>query len=95
MCDKCHNPHASPFKYFLRKPVWYLCTTCHEDKVLRGHIAFTFIGKPHPTKGYKDPSDPKQERELSCTSCHEPHSSNNEYMLVKSFKTLCNMCHKK
>ncbi|ACO04669.1 MAG TPA: hypothetical protein DEP48_01310 [Persephonella sp.] len=95
MCDKCHNPHASPYRYFLRKPVWYLCTTCHEDKILRGHIAFTFLGKPHPTKGYKDPSDPKQERELSCISCHEPHSSDNNYMLVKEFKTLCNMCHKK
>jgi len=93
MCDKCHNPHASPNRYFLRKPSWYLCTTCHEDKVLRGHVVFTFLGRPHPTRGYKDPSNPK--RELSCISCHEPHNSDNNFMLVKPFREICNMCHKK
>ncbi len=93
VCDKCHNPHSSPYRYFLRKPSWNLCTTCHEDKVLRGHITFTFLGKSHPTKGYKDPSNPK--RELSCISCHEAHNSDNNFMLVKPFNQLCNMCHKK
>ncbi len=93
MCDKCHNPHSSPNRYFLRKPPWYLCTTCHEDKVLRGHVVFTFLGRPHPTKGYKDPSN--QKRELSCISCHEPHNSDNNFMLLKPFNKICNMCHKK
>ncbi|WP_457638962.1 cytochrome c3 family protein [Persephonella sp.] len=93
MCDKCHNPHASPNRYFLRKPSWYLCTTCHEDKVLRGHVVFTFLGRPHPTKGFKDPSNPK--RELSCISCHEAHNSDHNFMLLKPFYQLCNMCHKK
>ncbi len=93
MCDKCHNPHSSPNRYFLRKPAWYLCTTCHEDKVLRGHVVFTFLGRPHPTKGYKDPSNP--DRELSCISCHEAHNSDNNFMLLKPFSQLCNMCHKK
>jgi len=93
MCDKCHNPHSSPNRYFLRKPSWYLCTTCHEDKVIRGHVVFTFLGRPHPTRGFKDPSNPK--RDLSCISCHEAHNSDNNFMLLKPFSQICNMCHKK
>ncbi|MCF6200921.1 MAG: hypothetical protein L3J42_02145 [Hydrogenimonas sp.] len=98
-CNRCHDPHGSNISnMFLRKKVWSLCITCHADKKRRGHVVRTFSGKPHPTKGVKDPTSKKGE-ELSCISCHNPHVSNNGYMLkgyVGSGTMLwCKRCHKK
>ncbi len=98
-CNRCHDPHGSDISNkFLRKKVWYLCTTCHTDKKRKGHVVRTFSGKAHPTKGVKDPTS-KEGKELSCISCHNPHVSNNGYMLrgyMGSGRMLwCKRCHKK
>ena len=50
----------------------------------------------HPVTGKPDPSRPG--RELSCTSCHNPHSSNLVSLFASeslSLRSLCLMCHKK
>jgi len=77
---------------------WDLCTTCHVDKKKRGHVVRTFSGKSHPTKGVKDPTS-KTGAELSCISCHNPHVSNNGYMLRgymgRGTMLWCKRCHKK
>ena len=96
-CNKCHDPHGGNGKKFLRYKVWKLCTTCHVDKKTKGHVVTTFSRKSHPTKGKKDPTDPK--RELSCISCHNPHVSNNGFMLRgymgRGTMLWCRRCHKK
>ncbi|WP_456403279.1 cytochrome c3 family protein [Hydrogenimonas sp.] len=97
-CNRCHDPHgANGSNKFLRKKVWELCTTCHTDKKKRGHVVRTFSGKPHPTRGKKDPT--REGKELTCISCHNPHVSNNGYMLrgYMGGGTMlwCKRCHKK
>lgn len=96
-CNKCHNPHGNNDKKFLRYNVWSLCTTCHTDKKTQPHVVTTFSKKAHPTRGKKDPTDPT--KELSCISCHNPHVSNNGFMLKgyrgKGMMLWCTKCHKK
>ncbi len=93
-CNKCHNSHASNNIFYLRKPVWELCTGCHKDKIDGGHIVRTFSRVMHPTHDVKDPSRPG--KELSCISCHNPHVSNTPFLLQsKTTMGLCSRCHKK
>jgi len=97
-CTICHNPHASNNIFWLKKPIWNLCVTCHVDKASGIHViaAFVFSNKGHPTKGFPDPARPG--RELSCSSCHNPHASNSRYLFVNGSPTvfgLCSHCHHK
>ncbi len=99
-CNKCHNPHSSPNEFFLRKPIWELCTTCHSQQATGKHIINAFVfsrnKEGHPTRGRPDPSRPG--RELVCSSCHNPHGSRGPFLLrttgSTSFK-VCKRCHKK
>ena len=96
-CHKCHDPHGSGDKRFLRKEPWELCTTCHTEKKTQPHVVTTFSGRGHPTRGKKIPKKPDEE--LSCISCHNPHVSNNGYMLRdymgRGLILWCNRCHEK
>jgi len=93
-CNKCHNPHSQENEFYLRKPVWELCTGCHKDKIEGTHIIKTFGRKIHPTHNVKDPSRPG--KDLSCVSCHNPHASNSPSLLQSdSVFGLCGRCHKK
>ena len=99
-CNKCHNPHSSNNLFFLRKPIWDLCTTCHDEKAKGKHVLSSFVYSrnkgAHPTKGRKDPARPG--RELVCSSCHNPHGSDGIYLLrMKSKSTygVCKRCHEK
>ncbi len=42
MCGECHNPHRSPNKFMLNKPVQALCFDCHDKNDL-------FKVSPHDT----------------------------------------------
>lgn len=72
-CNKCHNPHSSPYKMFVRKPVDQICLGCHKDKHIKAQVvknsecAGTSIGK-------------------KCIECHSPHASDRPFFL-KSKKT--------
>ena len=99
-CNKCHNPHSSAFEFHLRKPIWDLCTTCHDEKATGKHVIGSFVFSrnkgSHPTRGRPDPSRPG--RELVCSSCHNPHGSNGVYLLRAKGKStfgVCQRCHKK
>jgi predicted CXXCH cytochrome family protein len=99
-CVICHNPHASENPYRLDKPTWLLCVSCHPDQGDGRHvIAAYFWGtrhRKHPTHGVPDPS--RKGQELTCVSCHDPHSSDSPKFITKydtmSFD-LCMKCHMK
>lgn len=93
-CIRCHNPHSSPIKYFLKAKPWDICTSCHIDKRDGNHFINTFSRKDHPTKGKPDPSRPGEE--LQCISCHSPHAADTpSLLLAKSPMGICQKCHKK
>jgi len=89
-CVACHDPHASENNYMLYKPVNELCTGCHNDLagVTKGHP----VGG-HPLQGPKNPLDPK--KEFNCASCHNPHGSKFQYLLVGDLLggLVCSKCH--
>jgi predicted CXXCH cytochrome family protein len=96
-CTVCHDPHAADGSALLVQPLPYLCQSCHDDQkdgkhILRG----SGLGEQHPVQGRKDPS--RIRRELACTSCHNPHSSNSRSLLpdtVSSPQQLCQECHRR
>ncbi|MCK9472132.1 cytochrome c3 family protein [Sulfurimonas sp.] len=93
-CNRCHNAHSSLSEFYLKKPSWELCTDCHKDKIEGMHIVKTFGRKAHPTHNVKDPS--REGKDLSCTSCHNPHASNAPSLLQSETSMgLCSRCHKK
>lgn len=99
-CERCHNPHGSDHEFFLRKSIWDLCTTCHAEKATGAHILASYVfGRndgAHPTKGKSDPS--RIGRELTCSSCHNPHGSQGKYLLRMKGSmpfNVCQRCHQK
>ena len=96
-CHLCHNPHSSDNEFFLRKPIWTLCTTCHAEKASGRHVVMGFSSQNfHPTRGKPDPARPG--RELVCSGCHNPHGSQKR-KLLRSPKSgrgmVCLRCHQK
>ena len=96
-CAICHDPHASENPFNLIKDTWDLCVSCHIDKGSGRHIVRNFsVGYYHPTRGKPDPSRPG--RELSCSSCHNPHASDMSNLIrinYSSLYELCKKCHAK
>ncbi len=90
-CIACHSPHASENRFQLYKPINDLCVGCHVS--MRGIIVGHPVGG-HPVRGKKDPR--RKGRELSCTSCHNPHGSNFIDMLIGDLLGghVCSKCHK-
>lgn len=88
---RCHNVHASAFPYLLNDAVLDICLTCHASQATGRHVLSLLPGgKVHPVRGVTDPSNPT--REISCVSCHDPHSS--KYIKLALSRRLCNRCHK-
>lgn len=90
-CVACHNPHASDYRFQLDKPINDLCVSCHTalSGIEKGHP----VGN-HPLKGKKDPR--RKGRELSCSSCHNPHGTNYRFLLIGDILGghVCSKCHK-
>ncbi len=90
-CNFCHNAHVSESPYLLSKPIVDVCTGCHKVQKDGMHFVSPVKGQMiHPVSGVPDPSDPK--RELSCVSCHNPHSSN--FSKLFPVARICTKCHK-
>ncbi|MFQ5872245.1 MAG: cytochrome c3 family protein [Dehalococcoidia bacterium] len=96
-CTICHNPHATDNPFWLKRPPWYLCTSCHTEKASGRHvIAWGPSGNTHPTRGKPDPMRPHME--LACNSCHNPHAAPSpklwQFRVTGRFQ-LCQTCHQK
>lgn len=89
-CVVCHSPHATDYKFQLLAEINDLCASCHVAlKGLDvGHPAAT-----HPLTGVEDPLRPGVT--LSCTSCHDPHGSDYDYLLIGDMRggLVCSKCH--
>lgn len=89
-CVACHSPHATNNRFQLYKPINELCVSCH--------LGLADKKKGHPVGNHplKDKIDPRRTgRDLSCTSCHNPHGSNFRYLLIGDVLGghVCSMCH--
>ena len=93
-CNLCHYPHAGSTRDLLLHPVLELCTSCHADQKNGMHILgasnMGFGETIHPVRGVPDPSNPSEE--ITCTSCHNPHSSDFHKLYITKY--LCKRCHK-
>jgi predicted CXXCH cytochrome family protein len=95
MCTVCHDAHASADVALLYYPISDGCLMCHPRISKAPHAAGGVLQAGHPLKGRKDPSS--KYGELSCTSCHQPHSSDDIDLFRYPAKTateLCTACHK-
>jgi predicted CXXCH cytochrome family protein len=96
-CSICHNPHASNYPFNLVKHTWDLCVGCHTDSGTGMHIiADMFSREGHPTRDRPDPA--RTGKELTCSSCHNPHASDFPRLWafgVESAFDLCQKCHEK
>jgi predicted CXXCH cytochrome family protein len=88
---RCHNPHASEQPYLLSLPINDVCAGCHKAQETGRHIVSIPRGDIHPIRGVPDPKNPK--KEMTCTSCHNPHSSNFAKLFLSGKK--CSRCHRK
>ena len=87
-CIMCHDAHASSLETLTAIPVYDICSYCHEDMANTPHPVPT-----HPISGGPDPSRPG--KELTCTSCHNPHGSDNRSLLYQEGYGICKKCHNK
>ncbi len=96
-CRTCHNPHSSNNPFLLEQPETELCNNCHDGMGSGKHVLTGYgLGDAHPTGARKDPFRPG--RELSCTSCHTPHSSLRPFQFTPAAEkkgNLCQLCHTK
>ncbi len=79
-CTDCHSIHHGKGKSSLVKKDPGLCYGCHQKQ--RGQA---LMPSHHPIK----------EGKMSCTSCHEPHTATNRWMLKteERINDLCFECH--
>ncbi len=90
-CVFCHDPHSSNHTSHLLQAEQTLCAD------LRCHPKFAKITINHPIKGHpvsgkQDPLQP--ERELSCRSCHNPHSADFPFLFPAEQYLFCAKCHR-
>ncbi len=96
LCSVCHDSHASDHPAQMHGPINDVCSSCHANVDLNRHVV-SGIMRPHPLQGVADPSRPG--RELSCSSCHNPHSGASKVFFEEKYAAstmmLCQKCHNK
>lgn len=96
LCLLCHESHGTDNISQLLAPINQLCLGCHDTVGEATHVVRGVSGSGHPLKGVPDPW--RTGRELSCTSCHNPHGGMGGSFLQQgktSAFALCGICHKK
>jgi predicted CXXCH cytochrome family protein len=86
-CSSCHDPHSSSNpKFFLRGSGNELCFLCHDELQMEEH-RHPFGKVPvHTFPGMKL----TEAGETTCSSCHNPHATDAEYLLPQGG---CSACH--
>jgi predicted CXXCH cytochrome family protein len=87
-CTACHDPHSSDNEtYFLKGKGTELCYMCHSKEKMKNHA--------HPVEGPPPFTVPGMKLDakgnLSCFSCHDPHSSDEKRLFT--VKGGCDGCH--
>lgn len=85
-CLTCHDVHGAQQEALLVANVNTICNSCHEGVSQNPHPV---VG--HPLQGVKNPLTPG--KEFNCATCHHPHSSANELLLIAPKAQLCQRCH--
>jgi len=105
MCLTCHDPHSSAYPGILVKSPYEICLDCHGQVKKSLHASGGFGKAGHSLGGEKaakgtgmEPvKDPKRAGKIfSCSSCHNPHSSDEMKLFRYPAKTptqLCSFCH--
>ncbi len=88
-CTACHDPHGSNSPFFLPSDIIGTCFSCHPN--------IREKGKNHPITGhpvYAEQDPLVEDREFTCVSCHNPHSSEHDRLLAEEeLMMLCVRCH--
>lgn len=95
-CLTCHDPHGSDSAFALNELVEGHCDSCHDEVTPRHVLARISPNDGHPLRGKPDPL--RKGRELSCSSCHNPHAADQQRISTKGLKSpapLCVRCHRK
>ncbi len=79
-CRNCHSPHASSHSNILLANENDLCFKCHNKKIISGTDTIENIKEKLTEAQYKHAP-----LEDGCNSCHDPHGSDNNYLLIASF----------
>ncbi|MBI4831696.1 MAG: cytochrome C, partial [Candidatus Lindowbacteria bacterium] len=83
-CELCHEPHAGSTPRLLKVDVLELCKRCHAEEHKVSHPYGQGV------------IDPRTQSILDCISCHDPHSSDEEFLTYYNRdRDLCIQCHKK
>jgi len=107
LCLECHGPDSQPQKLAAEHllTIFNGAVKLPEDYYQKNRVVVLPLkyGRGHPVEGHPvqdvlDPADiTKVKTPLSCMSCHQPHSSANEGLLVKdqvNNMAFCDTCHK-
>ena len=87
LCSACHDPHASANpKFFLRGSGNDLCFICHDEFEMEEHRHPVGTVPTNIFPGIKL----TEEGETTCSSCHNPHATDSEYLLPEKG---CEACH--
>ena len=86
-CDACHNPHASDHRLHLLADEKELCN------IPECHLEVCLITEDHPVRNHPVSGKFGPERSLTCSSCHNPHSSDFPFRLPGSKFSICCDCH--
>lgn len=79
-CANCHSPHSSDQKALLVSEEKKLCLSCHnKDVTLEGKPAVNIKKLLSVSKVVHPPV------EKGCKVCHQPHGSDNNYLLISAF----------
>ncbi len=78
-CASCHQVHAKRDRVFDTLAQQQTCFTCHQNK---------------RSDTLKSSSHPLRFGSMACSSCHDPHDGNNDFLLQRSTVNLtCYLCH--
>lgn len=82
-CLPCHDPHGGSNEYFLKaSDGGALCATCHSE--INPELLEQAVNAKYPHQ-------PAQQGK--CISCHSPHASDSEKLLLRQGEKLCLGCH--